>query len=187
MEDFLPKLLEAGHIGGSIKRVQKTHLLISIAKTAEQKENDLANIKIIKARFAKDGQEIKDCIFNNDTMEIRATDNSWKTTLKKYDEKDLETIDDKVNKLHAEISQKFDEGITPNAEFDNQSLVNIIEEDDVKKIDNIIIDNKPSNVITNNININPTFNDVDEFFKKLNNGEINNEDKNNINNLLNNS
>jgi len=185
---FSAEILEAGHIGGSIKRVQKTHLLISIAKTPEQKENDLANIKIIKARFAKDGQEIKDCIFNNDTMEIRATDNSWKTTLKKYDEKDLETIDEKVNKLHAEISQKIDDGITPNTEFDNQTdIVTIIEEEDIKKPDSIIVNNKSYNVITHNINIKPTFNDVDEFIKKLNNGELNSNDKNNINNLLNNS
>ena len=61
-------------MGGSIKRAQKTHFLMSIARTPDQKESGLANLQILKARFAQDGQQFKDCIFNNGTMEIRVTD-----------------------------------------------------------------------------------------------------------------
>ena len=68
------ELVEAQQTGGSIKRIQKAHFFMSVAKTPDQQEASLANIRIIKARFAKDGQTFKDCIFNNDTMEIVIND-----------------------------------------------------------------------------------------------------------------
>jgi len=179
---FSAEWLEAGHTGGSIKRVQKTHLLLSIAKTQAQRENDLANIKIIKARFAKDGQQIEDCIFNNDTLEIRATNNSWRSTVKKYDEKDLESIEDKTLRLHAEVSN-FDEvyNITDNKEsimsnlnFDNESTINSN------------IENKKEEIIFPIKNTDSKYGDVDDFIKNLMEGKLDNEDKNIINNLMDN-
>lgn len=64
---FDAEFVEAHQSGGSIKRIQKAHFFMSVAKTPEQKEAHLANIRIIKARFAADGQTFRDCIFNNDT------------------------------------------------------------------------------------------------------------------------
>ena len=71
---FEAEVVEAQQTGGSIKRVQKAHFFMSVAKTADQKEASLASIKIIKARMVKDGQIFRDCIFNNDTMEISIKD-----------------------------------------------------------------------------------------------------------------
>ena len=52
---FNAEYVEAYQTGGSIKRVQKAHFFMSVAKTADQKEANLASIRIIKARFAQDG------------------------------------------------------------------------------------------------------------------------------------
>lgn len=71
------EIVESNQSGGSIKRLQKSHLFLSVAKTPNQKEINQANIKIIKARFASDGQIFKDSIFNNDTLEITFNDEQY--------------------------------------------------------------------------------------------------------------
>lgn len=65
------EFVHADQMGGSIKRAQKTHFLMSIARSLEQKQNNTANLQILKARFAKDGSVFENAIFNNDTLEIR--------------------------------------------------------------------------------------------------------------------
>ena len=98
---FNAEYVEAYQTGGSIKRVQKAHFFMSVAKTPDQKEANLASIRIIKARFAQDGQTFTDCIFNNDTMEIRIEDKRYplKTTLRKQTEDDVNKINDTANEL----------------------------------------------------------------------------------------
>jgi len=116
------EFVEAQQTGGNIKRMQKAHFFMSIAKTPAQQEANFANIRIIKARFAKDGQLFEDCVFNNDTMKIIIDDPRYRHTktyknLKHYDEKDIENLEKKADKLkttsegriHAEISIRQDE------------------------------------------------------------------------------
>jgi hypothetical protein len=82
---------------------------MSVAKTETQKEANFANIRIIKARFAKDGQTFEDCIFNNDTMDIIIEDNRFPLRtkgLKKYDSADIDKIVNNANDFlnkHTEI------------------------------------------------------------------------------------
>lgn len=104
------------HMGGNIKRAQKTHFLMSVAKSPQQKESGTANIQILKARFASDGQQFKDCIYNNNTMEIRVTDTNYRTgtTMKKYGEDDLKKLDNHNIKLHSEISNSENNNTTSN-------------------------------------------------------------------------
>jgi len=110
---FESEYVEAYQTGGSIKRIQKSHFFMSIAKTKDQKEAQLANIRIIKARFAPDGQTFNDVIFNNDTMEIRIEDDRYKfSQINKYskhhNEKDIENLEEKVNKIseiHSYLSE----------------------------------------------------------------------------------
>ena len=101
---FGSKSLDATHQGGSIKRIQKAHFVMSIAKPDDMKETHLANIKIVKARFAQDGQLFEDCIFNNNTMEIRITD-------KRYIKEDIPTpdTDKELSRLDAKISSFYEE------------------------------------------------------------------------------
>ena len=87
---------------------------MSIAKTPDQKEANLASIRIIKARFAQDGQTFTDCIFNNDTMQIIIEDKRYpvKTTLRKQTEDDVNRINDTAEivkrssdiNIHAQIN-----------------------------------------------------------------------------------
>ena len=113
---FNAEYVEAYQTGGSIKRVQKAHFFMSVAKTADQKEANLASIRIIKARFAQDGQTFTDCIFNNDTMQIIIEDKRYpvKTTLRKATEDDINKINDTAEivkrssqiDMHAKISER---------------------------------------------------------------------------------
>jgi len=101
---FGAEFVEAHQSGGSIKRIQKAHFFMSVAKTPAQQEANFANIRILKARFAKDGQTFEDCIFNNDTMEIIINDSRYIYTktyknLKHYDEKDIENLEKNADKL----------------------------------------------------------------------------------------
>lgn len=93
------EFVEAYQTGGNIKRLQKAHFFMSVAKTDSQKEANFANIRILKARFAKDGQTFEDCTFNNDTMEIIINDKRYppQTTLKKYGIDDADKISDTAN------------------------------------------------------------------------------------------
>lgn len=63
-------IVTTNQMGGSIKKAQKTHFLLSIARSDDQKDANLANIKILKSRFGKDGITFEDCIFNNDSLNI---------------------------------------------------------------------------------------------------------------------
>jgi len=65
------EFVHGDQMGGSLKRAQKTHFLFSVAKSQEQKQENLANIQIIKSRMTKDGQVYENAIYNNDTLEIR--------------------------------------------------------------------------------------------------------------------
>ena len=67
---FNAEWIDATQMGGSIKRAQKSHFLMSIAKTAEQQREGFANIQILKSRFAASGQVFENAIFDNNTMEI---------------------------------------------------------------------------------------------------------------------
>ena len=104
---FDSEYVEAYQTGGSIKRIQKAHFFMSVAKTADQKEAGLANIRIIKARFAQDGQTFKDCTFNNDTMKIIIEDERYPLRtkdLKKHDSDDIDSVEKQRRSIEAKSS-----------------------------------------------------------------------------------
>ena len=57
-------------MGGSIKKAQVGHVIISIAKSLQQKELGLATIAITKSRIGKDGIVFENCKFDNEYLEI---------------------------------------------------------------------------------------------------------------------
>jgi replicative DNA helicase len=57
-------------MGGSIKKAQVGHVIISIAKTLQQKELGLATIAITKSRIGKDGVVFENCKFDNELLTI---------------------------------------------------------------------------------------------------------------------
>jgi hypothetical protein len=63
-------VVEADMIGGSIKKGQIGHFIMSVAKTLEQKEEGRATLAILKSRFGKDGIIFEDIIFDNGSLKI---------------------------------------------------------------------------------------------------------------------
>jgi len=132
------ELVESHHTGGSIKRLQKAHFFMSVAKTPDQKEAHLANIRILKARFAQDGQTFKDCIFNNDSMEIiikddRYTSNRYKG-IKKYGDDEIKKLESKASavEFHARICDAI-----PTDGSDNRTVGDIMDfGNNIKEFDN---------------------------------------------------
>jgi len=64
------EVVTTDQMGGSIKKAQVGHVIISIAKTLQQKELNLATIAITKSRLGKDGVVFENCKFNNELLEI---------------------------------------------------------------------------------------------------------------------
>ena len=63
-------VVQSDQIGGSIKKGQIGHFVVSIAKTLDQKENGTANMAILKSRFGKDGIIFDNIIFDNAKIQI---------------------------------------------------------------------------------------------------------------------
>jgi replicative DNA helicase len=57
-------------MGGSIKKAQVGHVIITVAKSLQQKEMNLATIAITKSRIGKDGVVFENCKFDNGMLEI---------------------------------------------------------------------------------------------------------------------
>ena len=64
------EVVTTDQMGGSIKKAQVGHVIISVAKTLQQKELGLATIAITKSRLGKDGVIFENCTFNNENLEI---------------------------------------------------------------------------------------------------------------------
>jgi hypothetical protein len=63
-------IVETNQIGGSIKKAQIGHFILSIAKPLDQRKDGTATIAILKSRFGKDGMIFKDILFDNKRMKI---------------------------------------------------------------------------------------------------------------------
>lgn len=63
-------VVHANQMGGSIKKGQIGHFIVSIAKTLDQKENGTATMAILKSRFGKDGVVFTDIRFDNASIQI---------------------------------------------------------------------------------------------------------------------
>lgn len=62
--------VDSSMMGGSIKKGQIGHFIMSIAKSLAQKENGHANMAILKSRFGKDGITFDDVVFDNARVQI---------------------------------------------------------------------------------------------------------------------
>lgn len=90
-------------MGGSIKKAQVGHVIISIAKTLQQKEMNLATIAVTKSRVGKDGVIFENCKFNNELLEID-TDSS--VTFLGFEEKRDDQKRDRIKELMEKRQQR---------------------------------------------------------------------------------
>jgi len=90
------EVVTTDQMGGSIKKAQVGHVIITVAKTLQQKEMNLATIAITKSRLGKDGVVFENCKFNNELLEID-TDSS--ITFLGFEEQQEEKKKDRVREL----------------------------------------------------------------------------------------
>ena len=97
------EVVTTDQMGGSIKKAQVGHVIISIAKTLQQKEMNLATIAITKSRLGKDGVVFENCKFNNELLEI---DTESSVTFLGFEEQQEERKRDRVQELMEKRKQK---------------------------------------------------------------------------------
>ena len=90
------EVVTTDQMGGSIKKAQVGHVIISVAKTLQQKEMNLATIAITKSGVGKDGVIFENCKFNNELLEI---DTESSVTFLGFEEKKEEKNRDRIKEL----------------------------------------------------------------------------------------
>jgi replicative DNA helicase len=90
------EVVTTDQMGGSIKKAQVGHVIITVAKTLQQKEMNLATIAITKSRLGKDGVVFENCKFNNELLEI---DTEASVTFLGFEEQQEERKRDRVKEL----------------------------------------------------------------------------------------
>ena len=90
------EVVTTDQMGGSIKKAQVGHVIITVAKTLQQKEMNLATIAITKSRLGKDGVVFENCKFNNELLEI---DTESSVTFLGFEEQQEERKKDRVKEL----------------------------------------------------------------------------------------
>jgi replicative DNA helicase len=69
-ESISSEVVTGDQMGGSIKKAQIAHVILSIGKTLEQKDNNLATLTLLKSRIGRDGVVFQNCKFNNEFLVI---------------------------------------------------------------------------------------------------------------------
>jgi replicative DNA helicase len=90
------EVVTTDQMGGSIKKAQVGHVIISVAKTLQQKEMKLATIAITKSRLGQDGVVFENCKFDNELLVID-TDSS--VTFLGFEEQQEQKKGDRVREL----------------------------------------------------------------------------------------
>lgn len=64
------EVVTSDQMGGSIKKAQIAHVILSVGKTLEQKEQKTATMTLLKSRVGPDGVVFQNCKFDNEYLEI---------------------------------------------------------------------------------------------------------------------
>jgi replicative DNA helicase len=93
-------------MGGSIKKAQVGHVIITVAKSLQQKEMKLATIAITKSRIGDDGVVFENCKFDNAMLDI---DTESTTTFLGLEEQKEERQRQRVKELLEKRQQRENE------------------------------------------------------------------------------
>jgi hypothetical protein len=83
-------------MGGSIKKAQIGHVVLSIGKTIQQKELHLATLTLLKSRVGRDGVIFDNCHFNNEYLTI---DTDSQSTMLGFEQDKEEKNKQRIRKL----------------------------------------------------------------------------------------
>ena len=97
------EVVTTDQMGGSIKKAQVGHVIITVAKSLQQKEMNLATIAITKSRIGKDGIIFENCKFDNGMLEI---DTEQSVTFLGHEEQKEEKNRSRIKELLERKKQK---------------------------------------------------------------------------------
>ena len=100
------EIVTTDQMGGSIKKAQVGHVIITVAKTLQQKDSRLATIAVTKSRIGKDGVVFENCKFDNEMLVID-TENS--VTFLGFEENKEERKRDRIKELMEQRQQRLSE------------------------------------------------------------------------------
>lgn len=90
------EVVTTDQMGGSIKKAQVGHVIISVAKTLQQKEMKLATMAITKSRLGQDGVVFENCKFDNELLVI---DTESSVTFLGFEEQQVEKKQERIKEL----------------------------------------------------------------------------------------
>jgi len=104
------EVVTTDQMGGSIKKAQIGHVVLSVGKTLEQKEHKIATVTLLKSRIGPDGVVFQNCTFDNEYLII---DTESQNTMLGFNE---EKTQQKLNRPHevfkqAQERKKMDEDL----------------------------------------------------------------------------
>ena len=102
-ESIKSEVVTTDQMGGSIKKAQIGHVVLSIGKTIEQKEQNLATLTLLKSRIGRDGVIFNNCKFNNEFLTI---DTDYQNTLLGYKEEKEEQKRNRTSTVYQDFLQK---------------------------------------------------------------------------------
>jgi replicative DNA helicase len=97
------EVVTTDQMGGSIKKAQVGHVIITVAKSLQQKEMNLATIAITKSRIGKDGVIFENCKFDNGMLDI---DTEQSVTFLGHEEQKEERNRSRIKELLEKKKQK---------------------------------------------------------------------------------
>ena len=97
------EVVTTDQMGGSIKKAQVGHVIISVAKSLQQKEMNLATIAITKSRIGKDGIIFENCKYDNEMLVI---DTEQSMTFLGMEEQKEEKQRDRIKELMEKRKQR---------------------------------------------------------------------------------
>jgi hypothetical protein len=97
------EVVTTDQMGGSIKKAQVGHVIISVAKTLAQKEAKTATMAITKSRIGDDGIVFENCKFDNGMLEI---DTESSVTFLGHEEQQEQRNRDRIRELMDKRKEK---------------------------------------------------------------------------------
>jgi len=95
-DSIASEVVTTDQMGGSIKKAQIGHVVISIGKTLEQKEHRLGTMTLLKSRIGPDGIVFQNCRFDNEYLNI---DTETQNTLLGYGEDKVKAKADRIQEV----------------------------------------------------------------------------------------
>lgn len=92
-ESIASEVVTTNQMGGSIKKAQIGHVVLSVGKTLEQKEHNLATMTLLKSRVGQDGIIWNNCKFDNRFIVI---DTDTQSTLLGHKEEKVKSNQDRA-------------------------------------------------------------------------------------------